>query len=151
MVPRGVGTGLFGGANTGADSVLLDLSRMNRILDLDPHEQIAVFEPGVITAVLDRAAGEFGMRYAPDPANAAISTVGGNIATNAGGLRCAKYGMTRDTVLGLDVVLADGTAIRTGRRTVKGVTGYDLTALLTGSEGTLGVITAASVRMRPVP
>ncbi len=144
VVPRGAGTGLSGGANAGTGTVVLDLSRMNRILELDPHDQVAVVEPGVITAELDRAAGEFGLRYAPDPASAAISTVGGNIATNAGGLRCAKYGVTRDAVLGLDVVLADGTPIRTGRRTVKGVTGYDLTALFTGSEGTLGVITAAA-------
>jgi glycolate oxidase len=151
VVPRGAGTGLSGGANAGAGSVVLDLSRMNRIRRLSPEEQIAVVEPGVITAQLDRAAGEFGLRYAPDPASAAISTVGGNIATNAGGLRCAKYGVTRDAVLGLDAVLADGTLLRTGRRTVKGVTGYDLTALLTGSEGTLGVITAATVRLRPVP
>ncbi|NGO13968.1 FAD-binding protein [Streptomyces sp. HC44] len=151
VVPRGAGTGLSGGANAGAGTVVLDLSRMNRVLDLDPHDQIAVVEPGVITAELDRAAGEFGLRYAPDPASAAISTVGGNIATNAGGLRCAKYGVTRDAVLGLDAVLADGTPVRTGRRTVKGVTGYDLTALLTGSEGTLAVITAATVRLRPVP
>jgi glycolate oxidase len=151
VVPRGAGTGLSGGANAGTGTVVLDLSRMNRILDLDPHDQIAVVEPGVITAELDSAAGEFGLRYAPDPASAAISTVGGNIATNAGGLRCAKYGVTRDAVLGLDAILADGTPIRTGRRTVKGVTGYDLTALLTGSEGTLGVITAATLRLRPVP
>ncbi|WP_413803418.1 FAD-binding oxidoreductase [Streptomyces iranensis] len=151
VVPRGAGTGLSGGASAGAGSVVLDLSRMNRVLELSPEEQIAVVEPGVITADLDRAAGEFGLRYAPDPASAAISTVGGNIATNAGGLRCAKYGVTRDAVLGLDALLADGTSIRTGRRTVKGVTGYDLTGLLTGSEGTLGVITAATVRLRPVP
>ncbi|MDX2938589.1 FAD-binding oxidoreductase [Streptomyces ipomoeae] len=151
VVPRGAGTGLSGGVSAGTGTVVLDLSRMNRILDLDPHDQIAVVEPGVITAELDRAAGEFGLRYAPDPASAAISTIGGNIATNAGGLRCAKYGVTRDAVLGLDVVLADGTPIRTGRRTVKGVTGYDLTALFTGSEGTLGVITAATVRLRPLP
>ncbi|WP_413804955.1 FAD-binding oxidoreductase [Streptomyces sp. OE57] len=151
VVPRGAGTGLSGGASAGAGSVVLDLSRMNRVLELSPEEQIAVVEPGVITADLDRAAGEFGLRYAPDPASAAISTVGGNIATNAGGLRCAKYGVTRDAVLGLDAVLADGTLVRTGRRTVKGVTGYDLTGLLTGSEGTLGVITAATVRLRPVP
>ncbi|MFJ3899875.1 FAD-binding oxidoreductase [Streptomyces sp. NPDC090083] len=151
VVPRGTGTGLAGGANAGTDSVVLDLSRMNRILDLDPHEQIAVVEPGVIIAELDHAAGEFGLRYAPDPASAAISTIGGNIATNAGGLRCAKYGVTRDAVLGLDVVLADGTAIRTGSRAVRGVAGYDLTALLIGSEGTLGVITAATVRLRPLP
>ncbi|WP_237519876.1 FAD-binding oxidoreductase [Streptomyces sp. HUCO-GS316] len=124
---------------------------MNRILDLNPHDQIAVVEPGVITTELDGAAGEFGLRCAPDPAGAAISTGGGNIATHAGGLRCAKYGGTRDAVLGLDVALADGTPIRTGRRTVQGVTGYDLTALFTGSEGSLGVITAVTLRLRPVP
>ncbi|WP_443050313.1 FAD-binding protein [Streptomyces sp. NBC_00286] len=151
VVPGGAGTGLSGGATAGVGTLVLDLSRMNRILDLDPHDQIAVVEPGVTTAELDRVAGEFGLRYAPDPASAAISTVGGNIATNAGGLRCAKYGVTRDAVRGLDAVLADGTPVRTGRHTVKGVTGYDLTALLTGSEGTLAVITAATVRLRPVP
>ncbi|RDG31039.1 FAD-binding oxidoreductase [Streptomyces corynorhini] len=151
VVPRGAGTGLSGGATASEGTLVLDLTRMNRIVEISPEDQLAVVEPGVITAELDRAAAAHGLRYAPDPASAAISTVGGNIATNAGGLRCAKYGVTRDSVLGLDAVLADGTAIRTGRRTVKGVTGYDLTALLTGSEGTLGVITAATVRLRPVP
>jgi glycolate oxidase len=124
---------------------------MNRVLELSVDDQLAVVEPGVITAELDRAAGKHGLRYAPDPASAAISTIGGNIATNAGGLRCAKYGVTRDSVLGLEAVLADGTVVTTGRRTVKGVTGYDLTALLTGSEGTLAVITSATLRLRPVP
>nr|WSZ94721.1 FAD-binding protein [Streptomyces sp. NBC_00857] len=151
VVPRGAGTGLSGGAAAGEGSVVLDLSGMNRIVELSPDDQLAVVEPGVVTADLDRAAAAHGLRYAPDPASAAISTVGGNIATNAGGLRCAKYGVTRDSVLGLTAVLADGTVVRTGRRTVKGVTGYDLTALLTGSEGTLAVITGATVRLRPVP
>ncbi|MEV7084804.1 FAD-linked oxidase C-terminal domain-containing protein [Streptomyces sp. NPDC093085] len=151
VVPRGAGTGLSGGAAAAEGSLVLDLGRMNRITELSPDDQLAVVEPGVITAELDRAAAEHGLRYAPDPASAALSTIGGNIATNAGGLRCAKYGVTRDSVLGLDAVLADGTPLRTGRRTVKGVTGYDLTALLTGSEGTLGVITAATVRLRPIP
>ncbi|WP_327731200.1 FAD-binding protein [Streptomyces sp. NBC_00487] len=151
VVPRGAGTGLSGGAGAGEGSLVLDLSGMNRILELSADDQLAVVEPGVITAELDRAAGEHGLRYAPDPASAAISTIGGNIATNAGGLRCAKYGVTRDSVLGLEAVLADGTVVRTGRRTVKGVTGYDLTALLTGSEGTLAVITSATLRLRPVP
>jgi glycolate oxidase len=151
VVPRGAGTGLSGGATADEGSLVLDLSGMNRILELSPDDQLAVVEPGVITADLDRAAAAHGLRYAPDPASAAISTIGGNIATNAGGLRCAKYGVTRDSVLGLEAVLADGTLVRTGRRTVKGVTGYDLTALLTGSEGTLAVITAATVRLRPVP
>nr|WP_246143535.1 FAD-linked oxidase C-terminal domain-containing protein [Actinacidiphila oryziradicis] len=151
VVPRGAGTGLSGAATAPEGTLVLDLARMNRIVELSPDDQLAVVEPGVITADLDRAAAAHGLRYAPDPASAAISTIGGNIATNAGGLRCAKYGVTRDSVLGLDAVLADGTVIRTGRRTVKGVTGYDLTALLTGSEGTLAVITAATVRLRPIP
>ncbi|MET8022594.1 FAD-binding oxidoreductase [Streptomyces avermitilis] len=151
VVPRGAGTGLSGGASAGEGTLVLDLSGMNRIRELSADDQLAVVEPGVITAVLDRAAGAHGLRYAPDPASAALSTIGGNIATNAGGLRCAKYGVTRDSVLGLEAVLADGTVVGTGRRTVKGVTGYDLTALLTGSEGTLAVITSATVRLRPVP
>ncbi|AXG77598.1 FAD-binding oxidoreductase [Streptomyces paludis] len=151
VVPRGAGTGLSGGATAAEGTVVLDLARMNRIVEISPDDQLAVVEPGVITADLDRAAAAYGLRYAPDPASAAISTIGGNIATNAGGLRCAKYGVTRDSVLGLDAVLADGTLLRTGRRTVKGVAGYDLTALLTGSEGTLGVITAATLRLRPIP
>jgi glycolate oxidase len=151
VVPRGAGTGLSGGATAQVGALVLDLSGMDRILELSADDQLAVVEPGVITAELDRAAGRHGLRYAPDPASAALSTIGGNIATNAGGLRCAKYGVTRDSVLGLEAVLADGTVVRTGRRTVKGVTGYDLTALLTGSEGTLAVITSATLRLRPVP
>ncbi|MET7475700.1 FAD-linked oxidase C-terminal domain-containing protein [Streptomyces sp. NPDC005648] len=151
VVPRGAGTGLSGGATASEGTLVLDLSGMNRILELSAEDQLAVVEPGVITAELDRAAGTHGLRYAPDPASAAMSTIGGNIATNAGGLRCAKYGVTRDSVLGLEAVLADGTVITTGRRTVKGVTGYDLTALLTGSEGTLAVITSATLRLRPTP
>ncbi|KPI20445.1 D-lactate dehydrogenase (cytochrome) [Actinobacteria bacterium OK074] len=151
VVPRGAGSGLSGGATAGEGVLVLDLSGMDRILEVSVDDQLAVVEPGVITAELDRAAAAHGLRYAPDPASAALSTIGGNIATNAGGLRCAKYGVTRDSVLGLEAVLADGTVVRTGRRTVKGVTGYDLTALLTGSEGTLAVITSATLRLRPVP
>jgi len=151
VVPRGAGTGLAGGAAATDGSVVLDLSRMNRIVELLPPDELAVVEPGVVTADLDRAAAAHGLRYAPDPASAAISTIGGNIATNAGGLRCAKYGVTRESVLGLDVVLADGRRIATGRRTVKGVTGYDLSGLFVGSEGTLGVIVGATLRLRPIP
>jgi glycolate oxidase len=110
-----------------------------------------VVEPGVVTADLDAAAAAHGLRYAPDPASAAISTIGGNIATNAGGLRCVKYGVTRDAVLAVDAVLGDGTLVSTGRRTLKGVTGYDLTSLLVGSEGTLGVIVGATLRLSPLP
>jgi len=151
VVPRGAGTGLSGGATAGDGTVVLDLSRMNRILAVSPADATAVAEPGVITADLDRAAGEHGLRYAPDPASVAISTIGGNIATNAGGLRCAKYGVTRDSVLGLEVVLADGRRLSTGTATLKGVTGYDLTGLFVGSEGTLGVVVRATLRLRPIP
>ncbi len=151
VVVRGAGTGLAGGAAATAGSIVLDLSRLTAIVELSAVDQLAVVEPGVITADLDRAAQQHGLRYAPDPASVEISTIGGNIATNAGGLRCAKYGVTRDSVLGLDVVLADGRLIHTGRRTVKGVAGYDLTGLFVGSEGTLGVIVGATVRLRPVP
>lgn len=151
VVVRGAGTGLSGGAVAGTGSVVLDLSGMDRILELSAADELAVVEAGVVTADLDRAAAAHGLRYAPDPASVAISTIGGNIATNAGGLRCAKYGVTRDSVLGLEVVLADGRVVRTGRRTVKGVTGYDLTGLFVGSEGTLGVVVSATLRLRPVP
>jgi glycolate oxidase len=151
VVPRGAGTGLSGAATAGAGTVVLDLSRMNRIVALSPGDATAVVEPGVITADLDRAASAAGLSYPPDPASVAISTIGGNIATNAGGLRCAKYGVTRDSVLGLDVVLADGRQISTGRGTLKGVAGYDLTGLFVGSEGTLGVVVRATVRLRPLP
>jgi glycolate oxidase len=151
IVPRGAGTGLAGGATAGTGTVVLDLTRMNRIVEISPDDATAVAEPGVITADLDRAAAEHGLRYAPDPASVAISTIGGNIATNAGGLRCAKYGATRDSVLGLDVVLADGRALSTGTATLSGVAGYDLTGLFVGSEGTLGVVVRATLRLRPLP
>ncbi|ONH54105.1 FAD-binding oxidoreductase [Frankia sp. CcI49] len=151
VVPRGAGTGLAGGAVAGPGELVLSLERMNRIRELSPADMIAVVEPGVRAAELDQAAAAHGLRYAPDPASHDISTLGGNIATNAGGLRCAKYGVTREAVLGLDVVLPGGDLLRTGRRTVKGVTGYDLTALLVGSEGTLGVVVAAALRLQPIP
>jgi glycolate oxidase len=151
VVTRGGGTGVAGGAVATDGCVLLDVSGMDRILELDPLDEVAVVEPGVITADLDRAAREHGLLYAPDPASAAISTLGGNIATNAGGMRCVKYGVTRDAVLGLDVVLADGRLLRTGCRTLKGVAGLDLTSLFVGSEGSLGVIVGATLRLRPAP
>ncbi|GLY00408.1 FAD-linked oxidase C-terminal domain-containing protein [Actinoplanes sp. NBRC 101535] len=151
VVPRGAGTALTGATTAGSGTIVLDLSGMNRIVDIRPADGVAVVEPGVITADLDRAAAGHGLRYAPDPASLELSTIGGNIATNAGGLRCAKYGMTRDSVLGLDVVLADGTLISTGRATLKGVAGYDLTGLFVGSEGTLGVVVGATLRLRPLP
>ncbi|KUL22605.1 FAD-linked oxidase [Actinoplanes awajinensis subsp. mycoplanecinus] len=151
IVARGAGTALTGATAAGDGVLVLDLSGLNRILDVRPADGVAVVEPGVITANLDRAAAAHGLRYAPDPASLELSTIGGNIATNAGGLRCAKYGVTRDAVLGLDVVLAGGERISTGRATLKGVAGYDLTGLFVGSEGTLGVIVGATLRLRPLP
>jgi glycolate oxidase len=151
VVPRGAGTGLAGGAAAVDGCVILSLARMNAIRELDPADELAVAEAGVLNADLDRAAAAHGLMYAPDPSSYEISTIGGNLATNAGGLRCVKYGVTRDAVLGLEVVLAGGRVLRTGRRTVKGVAGYDLTSLFVGSEGTLGVITSATLRLRPRP
>lgn len=151
VVTRGAGTGLSGGAVARDGEVVLSIERMNKILEICENDQIARVQAGVITADLDAAAAAVGMRYAPDPGSVAISTIGGNIATNAGGLRCVKYGVTRDSVLGLEVVLASGKVIRTGRRTVKGVAGYDLTSLIVGSEGTLGVVTEATLRLRAAP
>ncbi|SDG04787.1 glycolate oxidase [Sinosporangium album] len=151
VVPRGAGTGLAGGATAVEGGLLLSLARMTDIRELSPADEIAVVEPGVINADLDRAARAHGLMYAPDPSSYEISTIGGNLATNAGGLRCVKYGVTRDSTLGLEVVLPDGRVLNTGRRTVKGVTGYDLTGLFVGSEGTLGVITAATVRLQRAP
>ncbi|WP_308799827.1 FAD-binding oxidoreductase [Agromyces silvae] len=150
VVPRGAGTGLAGGGVASEGAIVLDVSRMNRILEIDEVNELAVVEPGVLNGDLNDAVRPRGLWFAPDPASRAISSIGGNIATNAGGLLCAKYGVTREAVLGLAVVLADGRLLRTGHRTVKGVTGYDLTALFTGSEGTLGVIVEATVRLRPI-
>lgn len=151
VVPRGKGTSLSGGAHALQGCVVLSLERMNRILDVRPEDELAVVEPGVINADLNLAAAPHGLMYAPDPASHAISTIGGNVATNAGGLRCAKYGVTRDSVLALDVVLADGTLIHTGHASFKGVAGYDLTALFVGSEGTLGVVVGITVRLKYLP
>jgi glycolate oxidase len=151
VVPRGGGTSLAGGASAIDGCVMLSLARMDAILELDAANELAVAEAGVLNANLDRAAAEHGLMYPPDPSSYEISTIGGNLATNAGGLRCVKYGVTRDSTLGLEVVLADGRVLRTGRRTIKGVAGYDLTSLFVGSEGTLGVITSATLRLRPRP
>lgn len=151
VVPRGAGTGLAGAAQAGGGELVVSTASMTRVLEVSRDDELAVVEPGVINADLNALLAGQGMFWAPDPASRAISTVGGNIATNAGGLHCVKYGVTREAVLALEVVLADGRAIRTGHRTVKGVTGYDLTALLIGSEGTLGIVTEATLRLRPVP
>lgn len=151
VVTRGAGSGLAGGAVAGEGVIVLDLAGLARILAVDPVDGTARVEAGVVTADLDRAAREHGLFYAPDPGSVGISTIGGNIATNAGGLRGAKYGVTRDAVLSVDVVLADGSLVRLGRPTIKGVTGYDLAGLIVGSEGTLGIVVGATVRLLPVP
>ena len=151
VVPRGGGSSLAGGATAVDGCLVLSLAKMTAIAELDPGNEVAVAEAGVLNADLDRAAAEHGLMYAPDPSSYEIATIGGNLATNAGGLRCVKYGVTRDSALGLEVVLAGGRILRTGRRTMKGVTGYDLTGLFVGSEGTLGVITSATLRLRPRP
>ena len=151
IVARGAGTGLAAGSAAQAGEIVLDLSGMNRVLRVDPLEQLIVVEPGVLNAEVNAAAGEHGLFYAPDPASTAICSIGGNIATNAGGMRCAKYGVTRESVLALKVVLPDGRVLVTGRETIKGVTGYDLNALFIGSEGTLGVVVEATLRLRPLP
>jgi glycolate oxidase len=151
VVARGAGSGLSGGANATDGCIVLSLTRMNRILEIDRRGMYAVVQPGVINGALKAAVAEQGLWYAPDPASWEFSTIGGNVATNAGGLCCVKYGVTGDAVLGLEAVLADGSVVRTGGRTVKNVAGYDLTRLFVGSEGTLGVVTEATLRLRPRP
>jgi glycolate oxidase len=148
---RGSGTGLTGGAVAYPDGLVVSLAAMDAVLGIDPANRLADVQAGVVTAEIDRAAAAYGLMYAPDPASYRESTIGGNIATNAGGLRCVKYGVTADSVAGLEVVLASGDVIRTGGRTRKDVVGYDLTRLFVGSEGTLGVVTAATVRLVPRP
>jgi glycolate oxidase len=149
VVPQGARTGLAGAANAVDGALVVSLTGMNRVVEIDPAERIAVVQPGVVTAELGRAAAEHGLAYPPDPGSWESSTIGGNISTNAGGMCCVKYGVTGEYVLGLEVVLADGEILRCGRRTVKGVAGYDLTRLFVGAEGTLGIITEITVRLRP--
>ncbi|WP_204846131.1 FAD-binding oxidoreductase [Saccharothrix algeriensis] len=151
IVPRGAGSGLSGAANAVDGCVVLVTTRMNAIVEVDADNRLAVVEPGVVNLDLRAAVEKHGLFYPPDPSSYDWCTIGGNLATNAGGLCCVKYGVTTDSVLGLEVVLADGSLLRTGRRTVKGVAGYDLTKLFVGSEGTLGVITRATLALRPLP
>ncbi|MBL3700220.1 FAD-binding oxidoreductase [Leucobacter luti] len=148
---RGAGTGLAGGANAYDGGLIVSLAQLTEVLELDTANRTARVQAGVITAELDALARTEGLFFPPDPASARTSTVGGNIATNAGGLRCVAHGVTSDSVAALVVVLADGRVMRTGSRTRKNVVGYDLTSLFVGSEGTLGVVTEATVRLKPVP
>ncbi|MFI1941128.1 FAD-binding oxidoreductase [Streptomyces purpureus] len=151
VVPQGARTGLSGAANASDGCIVLSLTKMDRILEISPVDRIAVVEPGVVNAVLSRAVGEHGLYYPPDPSSWETCTIGGNIGTASGGLCCVKYGVTAEYVLGLDVVLADGRLMSTGRRTAKGVAGYDLTRLFVGSEGSLGIVVKAVLALRPKP
>ena len=151
VTTRGGGRGYVGGCVPVKGGLVLSLVKMNRILEISPADGVAVVQPGVITAKLASAAKSRRLFYPPDPASLKESTIGGNIATNAGGPRCLKYGVTRSYVLGLEVVLADGTVVRVGGRTLKNRTGFDLVGLFTGSEGMLGVVTEATLRLLPLP
>ncbi|MHB0869938.1 MAG: FAD-binding oxidoreductase [Chloroflexota bacterium] len=151
VVPRGAGTNLSGGSVPIRGGLVVHMNRMNRILEIDTENLTALVEPGVITSDLHSAVESLGLFYPPDPGSMTVSTLGGNVAENAGGLRGLKYGVTRDYVMGLEVVLPSGEVINTGGKTVKNVTGYDLTKLMVGSEGTLGIITKILVRLIPKP
>ena len=151
IVPRGAGSGLTGAANAVDGAVTVVMTKMNSILEIDEGNRLAVVQPGVVNLDFRTAVEARGLFYAPDPSSYDWCTIGGNLSTNAGGLCCVKYGVTTDAVLGLEVVLASGEVLRTGRRTVKGVAGYDLTKLFVGSEGTLCIITEATLALRPKP
>jgi glycolate oxidase len=151
VTARGAGQGYVGGCVPAQGGIVLSLARMNRILEVNAGDFVAVVQPGVITEALQTAVERRGLFYPPDPASRAKSFIGGNIATNAGGPRCLKYGVTRDYVLGLEVVLADGTVVRLGGRTHKNKTGFDLHRLFVGSEGMLGIVTEATMKLLPLP
>jgi glycolate oxidase subunit GlcD len=151
VTTRGAGRGYVGGCVPVCGGLVVSLVKMNRILQISPADGVAVVQPGVITAKLASAATRRNLFYPPDPASLKESTLGGNIATNAGGPRCLKYGVTRNYVLGLEVVLGNGTTVRLGGRTHKNRTGFDLIGLFTGSEGMLGLVTEATLRLIPLP
>lgn len=148
VVPRGAGTGLSGGATALANGIVLSTEKM-RDITVDPVTRTAVCQPGLLNAEVKKAVAQYGLWYPPDPSSYEICSIGGNIATNAGGICCVKYGVTTDYVLGLQVVLADGTAIRLGGARLKDVAGLSLTKLFVGSEGTLGVVTEVTLRLLP--
>ena len=151
VVARGAGTNLSGNAVARQGGIIMSFTRMNRIVEIDIRNRCAVVQPGVVNLALQKEVKKRGFFYPPDPASMAVCTIGGNVALNAGGPRAVKYGVTRDYVMSLEVVLADGEIIRTGGKTVKNVSGYDLTRLIVGSEGTLGIVTEATLRLIPLP
>ena len=151
VTPRGAGTGLAGAAVPNQGGLVLDLCRMNKILEIRIADRLAIVQPGVVYADLERALSRYGFFFPPDPASASVCTLGGNVATNAGGMRGAKYGVTRDYVMGLEVVLPNGRIMRTGSYCMKSSSGYDLTRLFVGSEGTLGVVTEIILKIHPKP
>ncbi len=148
VVPQGARSGLSGGANAIDGCIVITLEAMNEIVRIDVANRYVIAQPGVLNAELARAVAEHGLFYPPDPSSKEFCTIGGNVATNSGGLCCVKYGVTTDYVIALEVVLASGEVFRTGRTTVKGVAGYDLARLFVGSEGTLGIITEVTLRLR---
>jgi glycolate oxidase len=151
VIPRGSGSGFTGGSLAVEGGLILCLTKMNNIVSIDTDNLVAEVEPGVITGDLQAQVERYGLFYPPDPASLKFSTIGGNVAECAGGPRCVKYGVTRDYVLGLEVVLPEGDVIRTGAKTMKSVAGYDLNGIMIGSEGTLGVITKIWLKLLPLP
>lgn len=151
VTARGAGYGYVGGCVAVRGGIVLSLEKMDQVREIDPDDFVAVVEPGVRTATLQDAVEKLGRFYPPDPASRSDSTIGGNIATNAGGPRCLKYGVTREYVLGLEAVLPDGNVVKVGSRTHKNKTGFDLTKLFVGSEGMLGVVTEATLKLLPLP
>ncbi|NOS71297.1 MAG: FAD-binding protein [Verrucomicrobia bacterium] len=151
VTARGAGHGYVGGCVPSHGGIVISLERMKRIREINAGDFVTVVQPGVVTAELQEAVEKLGLFYPPDPASRANNSIGGNIITNAGGPRCLKYGVTRDYVLGLEVVLADGTIVRLGGRTHKNKTGFDLHRLFVGSEGLLGIVTEATLKLLPLP
>lgn len=151
VVPRGAGSGLTGGSHAIDGGLVVCVERMRDVHTVNVADGYVETEPGIFNTELREHVAQHGLWYAPDPASKDFCSIGGNVNTNAGGLCCVKYGVTREAVLGLEVVLADGRVTRLGRRTVKGVAGYDLAGLVVGSEGTLGIVTMARLRLRPLP
>ena len=151
VIPRGAGTGYTGGSLACSGGIVLLMDHFNRILEIDTGNMLAIVEPGVVTATIHAAVEKKGLFYPPDPASMNACTIGGNIAENAGGMRAVKYGVTRDYIMGLEVVLPSGEVIHTGSKCIKDVVGYDLTNFFVGSEGTLGIVTRAILKLTPLP